>query len=77
MIDKNDNAPEFVKEVYKFSVDETVDVGETLFTKVALFDADSGINALVRLTCDAEASPEACDTFEIRGQVLILYNFME
>lgn len=69
VVDMNDNAPTFIKDVYKFSVDETVNIGETLYTKVAVTDPDDGVNSNVRLTCVSESSPEACDTFDIRAQV--------
>ena len=69
VVDKNDNVPTFVKKVYKFEVDETVSVGDTLFTQIGVSDDDSGINAIVRLSCDAAASPEACDKFDIKAQV--------
>ena len=68
VVDVNDNAPTFVKSVYEFDVDETVEVGQTLFTQIGLSDADFGANAVVNLRCDVEASPEACDTFDLRAQ---------
>ena len=46
VVDINDNAPTFVKNVYKFDVDETVEVGQTLFTQIGVSDADSGANAI-------------------------------
>ena len=42
VIDKNDNAPKFVRNVYKFDVDETEPVGKTLFTEIAISDQDEG-----------------------------------
>ena len=49
VIDKNDNAPEFVRNVYKFEVDETEPVGKTLFTEIAISDQDEGANSVVKL----------------------------
>ena len=69
VIDKNDNAPTFVRNVYKFDVDETVEVGQTLFTQIGVSDQDDGANAVIKLTCLAESSPEACETFEIKAQL--------
>lgn len=76
VIDKNDNAPTFVRDVYKFDVDETEPVGETLFAKIGISDRDDGANAVVELSCDEEASPEACDTFEIKAQLQSLGNYI-
>lgn len=69
VLDKNDNAPIFVKNVYKFKVDETVEVGQTLFTQIGVSDGDDGPNSVVKLTCLSESSPEACETFEIKAQL--------
>ena len=69
VIDKNDNAPTFVKNVYKFDVDETVTVGKVLFTQIGVSDRDEGANSIVKLTCVKESSPEACDIFNIKEQV--------
>ncbi len=69
VLDKNDNAPTFVKNVYKFKVDETVEVGQTLFTQIGVSDGDDGSNSVVKLTCLSESSPEACETFEIKAQL--------
>ena len=49
VVDKNDNAPEFVRNVYKFDVDETEPVGKTLFTEIAISDQDEGANSVVKL----------------------------
>lgn len=69
VLDKNDNPPTFAKSVYKFQVDETEPVGKTLFAQIGFTDEDEGANAVVNLTCDEEASPEACETFEARAQL--------
>ena len=42
VVDKNDNAPKFVRGVYKFEVDETEPVGKTLFSEIAISDLDEG-----------------------------------
>ena len=49
VVDKNDNAPEFVRNVYKFDVDETEPVGKTLFSEIAISDQDEGANSVVKL----------------------------
>ena len=54
-------------------MDETVAVGEVVFTSVALTDADKGENARVQLSCQVPregADDGACDTFDIRAQEL-------
>ena len=68
ILDVNDNAPEFIDSPYKFSIDETTQVGEVVFTSVALTDSDAGLNAKVDILCDGDTF--ACDTFDIRGQEL-------
>jgi hypothetical protein len=54
---------------YRFSVNETSRVGETLFTSVGVRDLDAGTNSVVTLSCVQEESPEACETFEIKARV--------
>lgn len=81
MLDVNDNSPTFLQSPYRFSLDETVAVGEVVFTKVTVADADAGLNAIVKLTCVEEdngqqgnaataVAGDACETFEIRAQEL-------
>jgi hypothetical protein len=69
VVDENDNAPSFVDATYRFSVNETSKVGETLFTSVSVKDLDDGTNSVVTLSCVTEESPEACDAFEIKARV--------
>ncbi len=69
VLDVNDNKPEFLNAPYSFSIDETVRVGETLFSSVAVRDLDSELNGRVNIICDEELSPEACDVFEINTKL--------
>ena len=66
MLDVNDNKPVFLKAPYSFAVDETVVLGETLFSSVVVRDLDAGNNGIVDITCDETLSPDACDVFEIK-----------
>ena len=69
MIDVNDNAPEFLEAPFRFSVNETSKIGETLFTSLGVKDLDSGSNGVVTLSCVVEESPEACEAFDIQARV--------
>lgn len=65
-MDVNDNSPEFLgSKEYQFSTKETVGVGETLYTSVAVRDPDAGGNGVVDIACDEARSPEACAVFEV------------
>ena len=69
VIDKNDNAPKFVRKRYEFEVDETEPVGKTLFTEIGISDIDEGGNANIKLSCTpSKSSPEACEAFGVRAQ---------
>ncbi|KAF4531725.1 hypothetical protein B566_EDAN008938, partial [Ephemera danica] len=67
VLDRNDNAPQFVGRPYSFTVAETARVGAVVYTGIAVTDADAGVNGEVTLDCDRVASTpaEACDTFVV------------
>ena len=72
-MDVNDNFPTFLDAPYKFSLPETAAVGDVVFSKVAVADADAGLNALVTLECvstNDQTDEETCETFDIRAQEL-------
>ena len=68
VLDVNDNEPQFLNSPYSFAVDETVEVGDTLFASIGVRDLDTGLNGIVDITCDENLSPEACEVFEIKTQ---------
>jgi len=66
VLDRNDNIPKFEDLPYSFTVKETESVGQTVYTDIKVTDADTGLNAQVKLRCiEEESSPDACETFDI------------
>ena len=72
VIDRNDNTPTFVRNVYKFDVDETEPVGKTLFTQIGISDRDADANSVVKLFCDEESSPEVRNYQEFISRYAII-----
>lgn len=69
-MDKNDNAPQFLSAPYRFTLNETVPVGEVVFTSIAITDADKNENARITLECEeAESRDGVCETFEVEARV--------
>lgn len=70
VLDQNDNVPIFSSPSYSFSVPETEYEGQTLFTEISISDYDTGPNAMIKLLCTDESSPDACTTFGVTAQYL-------
>lgn len=71
VLDKNDNAPQFLSAPYRFTLNETVPVGEVVFTSIAITDADKNENARITLECEeAESRDGVCETFEVEAREL-------
>ncbi|XP_035214777.1 cadherin-related family member 1-like [Stegodyphus dumicola] len=70
ILDQNDNPPKFQNVPYSFSVEETMPIGAVVFKDIIVTDADIGANAEIKLSCQSEVTPNACQKFEIRGTII-------
>ncbi|CAB4057546.1 unnamed protein product [Lepeophtheirus salmonis] len=69
ILDENDNAPNFEREPYNFSINETTPVDTVVYSSILVSDKDSFENAKVKLECvPYDLDDKSCEVFMIQTE---------